>query len=111
MLAGAGRCILFSESQKPLPSLKRFARGEAGCAFSCLLPGAPGRVVHRIVLPLWPCPLQPAPSALGPRAWLVLTRGELRLLRSANFGSFPPLLFVSAGSHAPWLPLAEAGTN
>jgi len=76
MLAGGGRYIHFSEPQKLLPMLKHFARGEAGCVSSCPLPGAPGRVVRGMVLPLWSCPLQSTPSALGPRAWLVLTRGE-----------------------------------
>lgn len=78
MPAGAGRYIHFSEPQKLLPSLKCFARGEAVCVSSRLLPRAPGRTVHRIVLPLWPYPLQSAPSALGPRAWPVLTGGEVK---------------------------------
>lgn len=81
MLAGEGRCIHFSESQK----LLRLLREKLAVISSHLLPGAPRRAVHGIVLPLWPCPLQSAPSALGPHVWLVLTRGQVKIATYCYF--------------------------
>lgn len=39
MLAHAGRSVHFSEPQKPLPSLKRFARGELAVFPAAFSPG------------------------------------------------------------------------
>lgn len=109
--AGAERDISFSEPQKPIPSLKSFAGGEAGCVCSLTLPWAPGRGRRGSPSTL-AMPLQPAPSVLGPHARPVLTRGEVEAAVCCSFEQISFLSpLVSAGSPATRLPLVEAGTN